>query len=347
MLQADYYDGRTARAHAVQLELLGDVLLVRGDGCDRQASLASLQITEQLGSAPRLIRFGDGAFCEVRDFVSLAALLKQARYREGWVDLLQRRASVALLAAAMCVAIAFAAWRWGLPIAAMAAADWLPSAASETLGQQTLSTLDRGWLRPSKLDAARREVITARFSHLALPDGGSVAWSLAFRSAPTLGPNALTLPDDTIVLLDELTQMLDNDEQVMAVLGHELGHARHHHALRLLLQGSALAAFWTWYVGDISTLLAVAPTMLLQARYSQEFEREADDYAVLVLQRNGISPLRLEEVLKKVEAFNATREQPFFFGYLSTHPANEARIQRLRDAARARRPQSQDGKQNG
>ena len=43
------------------------------------------------------------------------------------LDLLQRRASVALLATLMCAAIAFTAWRWGLPMAATMAADWLPA----------------------------------------------------------------------------------------------------------------------------------------------------------------------------------------------------------------------------
>ena len=68
----------------------------------------------------------------------------------------------------------------------------------------------------------------------------------------------------------------------------------------MLLQSSAVGAFLTFYIGDISNLLAAAPAALLQARYSQDLERQADDYGAALLLHNGMSPClarrRIEQI---------------------------------------------------
>ena len=73
-----------------------------------------------------------------------------------------------------------------------------------------------------------------------------------------------------------------SDDELLAVLAHEIGHVRGRHAMRLVLQNSGLAVLLTALAGDAVgvTFLAVAlPSMLLQSGYSRQFETEADDYA--------------------------------------------------------------------
>jgi Zn-dependent protease with chaperone function len=135
------------------------------------------------------------------------------------------------------------------------------------------------------------------------------------------------------VLLDELVVLLDDDEETAAVLAHELGHAQHRHPLRMLLQGSAVAAFWTLYVGDVSSLLAIAPAAVLQARYSRGFEQEADDFAVAMLQANGMSPGLLADALEKLEAHQRKRDGESVNSYLASHPATSERVRHLREQA--------------
>ena len=125
------------------------------------------------------------------------------------------------------------------------------------------------------------------------------------------------MPDGTIIVLDELITLIGDDRQIMAVLAHELGHAHERHGMQLLLRNSAVAAFLTFYVGDISALLAAAPAAVVQARYSQEFERQADDYAATLLRHNGMSPELLAEALQKLAQSHPERSKG---GYLSSHP---------------------------
>jgi Zn-dependent protease with chaperone function len=136
------------------------------------------------------------------------------------------------------------------------------------------------------------------------------------------------LPDGTVVVLDELTILL-TDDQVAAVLAHELGHAHERHGLQMLLRSSVVGAFLTFYVGDISQLLTAAPVALIEARYSQEFEREADDEGAALLRAHGWSPTLLADALDRLAT---ARPDLASGGYLSSHPATTARIARIREA---------------
>jgi hypothetical protein len=135
------------------------------------------------------------------------------------------------------------------------------------------------------------------------------------------------MPDGTIILLDDLVKLIGDDQQILAVLAHELGHAHGRHGLQLLLQSSAVGAFLTFYIGDISHLLAAAPAAVVQAKYSQSLERQADDYGAALLLNNGMSPALLADALKKL-----TESHPGISmgSYLSNHPSTDERMRHLR-----------------
>ncbi|MDB5988151.1 MAG: peptidase family protein [Nevskia sp.] len=333
MLHATYFDGKSSRPYVVALTAEHNVLQLAGAEITRQVSFAELRISERLGSAPRLIRFADGAFCEVSDLDGLTVLLLRTSHREGLVERLQRRLPTVLAATLLSAVLIIGGYRWGLPVAADVAAQQLPPAVGRVIGEQALQALDRGVFVPSKLDAAQQQRLRDRFSALHLPQAPSVLPKLLFRSAPSIGANAFTLSDGSIVVLDQLVRMLGNDDQTLAVLAHELGHVQAQHPLRLLIEGSAVAAFWAFYVGDISSLLVAAPVAVLQARYSRSFEQDADDYAADILYANGLSPGLLADALEKISTAGTRGDLKLAGGYLSTHPADHARIARLRAAA--------------
>jgi Zn-dependent protease with chaperone function len=290
MLHANYFDGRSTRVRVVDLSVVGEDLLIAGADIDLRFPFAQVKVDERLGRAPRRLRFPDGTFCEVRDLDGLDALLSSTAHRDGWVDRMQRHLQFALFAAIACAALAAAAYTWGLPWAAAQGARHLPPAVGKAISAQTLKILDGKLFMPSKIADERQQALRAKLHALQLPEGGSPGSELLFRSSPQLGANAFTLPDGTIVVLDDLIKSIDDDQQILAVFAHELGHAHGRHSLQLLLHGSAVGAFWTLYVGDFSTLLAAAPTALVHASYSQSLERQADDYGAALLAHNGMSP---------------------------------------------------------
>jgi hypothetical protein len=78
-----YFDGRSARAHAVTLRLAGKLLQVVGAEVSRSDALGDVRLSEPMGLAPRLITFADGAHVEVRDHASLARLLAVTGQRDA------------------------------------------------------------------------------------------------------------------------------------------------------------------------------------------------------------------------------------------------------------------------
>jgi Zn-dependent protease with chaperone function len=327
VLRAHYFDGRSTRLRNVSLSIVDGEFILAGDDVDRRVPFAEITVDERLGRAARRIRLPDGAFCEVHDLEALDALLSVNAHRDGWVDRMQRQSRFVLLALIASLVVVGAAYRWGLPWAAARTANLLPPAVGRTLTAETLKILDGSLLLPSTLATDRQEVLTAKFRSLRLPAGGANDAPLLFRASPQLGANAFTLPDGTIIVLDDLVTTIDDDPQILAVFCHELGHAHGQHGLQMLLRSSVVGAFWAFYVGDVSHLLAAAPAAVLQARYSQDLERQADDYGATVLKANGMSPGLLADALEKLVR---AHPQGAAGGYLSSHPASDERIRHLR-----------------
>lgn len=326
MVEANFFDGRSTRIRRVTLAADGEHLLIAGDGVDLRTPVAEIKVDERLGRAPRRLRLKDGSFCEVRDLEGLDALLASVGHRDGRVDRLQRQAKYVLIACAAFLMIAVASWKWGLPWAAALGARHLPPAVGSALSVQTLKILDGQILLPSQIPEERRQRLAEKFHALLLPGGGTAASALLFRRSPQLHANAFTLPDGSIIVLDDLVNLMDGDSRTLAVLAHELGHAHGHHGLQMLLQSSAVGAFLTFYIGDVSNLLAAAPAALLQARYSQDLERQADDYGAALLLHNGMSPALLADALNKLAEAHANSSP---VAYLSSHPRTDARIRHL------------------
>src|ERR1700676_810531 len=326
MVHANYFDGRSTRVRAVNLSVAGEDLIIAGEDVNLRVPFAHVKVDERLGRAPRRLRLKDGTFCEVRDLDALDTLLLSTAHRDGWVDRMQRHLQFVLFSIVACVALAAVAYKWVLPWAAAKGANHLPPAIGKTLSVQTLKILDGKILMPSKIAEERREALSAKCHALRLPEGGTPDSELLFRDSPQLGANAFTLPDGTIIVLDDLLTEIGHAPDILAVFAHELGHAHGRHGLQLLLQSSAVGAFWTLYIGDISNLLAAAPAALAQARYSQDLEKQADDYGAALLVQNGMSPALLAEALKKLADSHSGSSKG---GYLSSHPSTEERMRHL------------------
>lgn len=334
-LAADYYDGRSSRRHAVRIGLEGHALWIEGEGVQRREALDAVRIGERLGSTPRRIDFADGACCEVRDHAALEALLTTVgRGESRWV---RAQFHPLAIAAALLLVLASAALFWwqGLPRLSAAIADRLPPPLVNELSDRALDWLERQGVVTSGLPLARQSALQARYRALVLPGSTGRPPSLLFRASGGFGANALTLPDGRIVMLDGLVRLAENDEELIAVLGHELGHAQGRHGLHLLVRHTLVAALGAWWFGDVSSLLAAAPAVIAGARYSRELEQAADDHAVAVLRANGIPPARLADVLERLEAESARvrgDERSRWLDYLGSHPSSGQRIRRIRDS---------------
>lgn len=345
MINADYFDGQSSRRYPVTLMLHRGVVAISGEGVRRSVRLANVRVSERLERAPRILQLPDGSYLETRDPV-LDRLLRRNGYREPWVVRWQRNWLASLLALASLVLLLASGYQWGLPWAADTLAQHLPVALEQEIGDQQMSMLDRSVLEPSRLSAARQDALRAAFAQLQRPESAGKAYRIEFRHSK-IGPNAFALPNDVIVMTDQLVQLASHDHAVLAVLAHELGHLERRHSLRRLLQAAGVGVAVNLFLGDISSLLAIAPTVLLDQKYSRDFEREADRFAIEMMRANGLPLSPMASLFERMaaEAEEAAAEEAragrrrgarssadVFLGYLSSHPSNEERTDALRAA---------------
>jgi len=340
---ARYFDGKSSDARQVSLELDAQGMLrVRGDGIEFSCPVAAVRVSERIGSSRRHLTFPDGSQCETGDNDGVDRMF--AAQEPAAARLLHRWESgprYALAAVAITIAAAAAAIFWGIPALAKQVAFALPASTEKLLGSDALAALDRFIFTPSRLPPERQEALhklhAAMLAELAAGRGGGSGYRLELRAGGRAGANAFALPAGIIIMTDELVALSKDDQELEAVLAHEIGHLRQRHILRHVLQDSVTVLLIAVTLGDLTsltTLAATAPTALLQAKFSRDFEREADDYALGHLARRGISPEVFAAILQRMEdkrpgGENAGKDAPDF---LSSHPGTRERIARARGA---------------
>lgn len=334
VFEARYFDGRVAQAQPARVWFHGGelVMLLRASGA-RTWPLAQLRVAEQVQHAPQVVMLPHGASLQLPgEAAGFAEALAAQGVRPGLVQRLQR--AWAASAAALLLLVGLVAWCWlvGLPLAADWMVERMPPAWEQRLGAQVLETLDRRSLLPSGLDSGQRERLARRFAQLARQQTPGLVVRVEFRRSRDGSPNAFALPGGTIVLLDQLVDFAEHDDDVvLGVLAHELGHQQHRHMTRSLVRGLGNMALAGLLWGDYSSVASNATALLRMLSHSREAEEEADGFALRALVDSGIGVEGLADFFERVdEKYGDSMPE-----WLATHPAGADRAQRLRDAADA------------
>jgi len=324
-IRAIYYDGRTSRPYAVEFSLRDKLITITGE-VERNYYFEELQVPERLRRDLYKLTFTGGGYLEVADAAAYHAFLAKIGHREARSVKMQRSWRGALLAMAIMFAVLVPGYLYGLPAASNVIAKRLPEKVQHSIGLETLSFLDKRLFEPSVLPLERQQALIDRFTMLRLPKYGTPTYEILFRKSK-IGPNAFALPSGQIVLTDEMVSLLGDDDAVMGVLAHELGHLHERHLLRRIIQGSVVGLVTTVLFGDVSSLVAAIPTTMLDLKYSRDAEREADEYAIAMMKINGISLAGLSLTFEKLG-----EKSPEVNAYLSSHPPATERIDRIKKA---------------
>ena len=343
---ADYFDGRSARAHAVRVHVADGHLVIVGDGVRRREPLATVQWPERTRHGARLLHLGDGASLHCRDSLAWDTWsADHAGRRDSIVVRVQQRWKWVMVSTLVLLVMIFVGYRHVLPLAARGVVALIPPTADEALGESALQSIDEnGLMKPTTLSADQQQAVRVALAqsvaHLAHDD--VPAYHLEFRKSE-IGPNAFALPGGTIVLTDELYKRVDGDRDILVgVLGHELGHLRHRHGMRMLVQAGVFSAAAGALYGDFSTLFSQIPALLGQASYSRAFEHEADVDSVRLMKASGISPAVMAHFFVKVrqarpgEDAASAPHLPHMPVALASHPADQERIEFFEQAAAGR-----------
>jgi predicted Zn-dependent protease len=325
ILRADYFDGKTSTRHPVTLVFSGGKLRVVGQAVDAEFDVQRVRRSLPVGGTPRWFYLPGGGACVTSDGAGADRVSRKRFYERtlhGW----ESRPLFAGFAVALVAATFWLIIDYGVPAGARVVAGQIPVEAEATLGRESLAALDQQLLKASQLPADRQRALKEKLDRMVKASGATVPYRLEFRASDAFGANALALPAGIVVVTDDLVKLARDDSEVLGVLAHELGHLHHRHTMRRLLEASATALIVAGVTGDLasaSSLVASAPALLVQTKFSRENEREADRYAIDMLRKAGIDPGVLGDILGRLEAKSGGPGIPDF---LSSHPATEERI---------------------
>jgi Zn-dependent protease with chaperone function len=240
---------------------------------------------------------------------------RRASTRAGWKLFL---AAVGLLVAGY----------YGVIVAARSAITTLPRSIDVQLGDTAFESM-RATLSIAavpEVDAALAAIV-ARLSPHADLDGFAIR--AVYVDSDVV--NAMSLPGGRVFVYRGLIRILEDPDELAAVIAHEIAHVTERHGLERI--GGQLGSFVLLraLLGDAGAVLESlggAAGELIRLDWSREDEHEADRVAVEMCAKAGIDPLALERAFAAMEkASEGAPEIPKWFG---THPPTAER----RDAVR-------------
>lgn len=220
-------------------------------------------------------------------------------------------------------------------------------AYNEELGRNQLLFVSQGEMAQlassAWSDLKRQEQITndprytARVNRVApkiirAAGGNPAEWEVQVFKSDQL--NAFALPGGKIGFYTGILDLMDNDDQIAAVMGHEVAHVNFNHSGERYSQtaaaqtglGVAGAAAGSSQLGGAAVqALGLATQTGVLLPFSRKHELEADKFGVRYMHRAGYDANEAVKFWQKMAAQKSGSPPEF----LSTHPADSTRISAL------------------
>lgn len=158
---------------------------------------------------------------------------------------------------------------------------------------------------------------------------------LNFKVYNVVDVNAFACPDGSVRVFAALMDMMSDDE-LLGVIGHEIGHVLKHHsknAFKTSLLTDALKDGISSAGGVAAALsdsqLGTLTQSLINAKYSQKQENEADDCGYDFLVSKGKNPWGMVMAFEKLQTMEGNQKSSYITKMFSSHPETKARIEKM------------------
>lgn len=251
-LQADLFGSSSQPAQIVEIALIGERLVVRGQAFCLQVPAHQIRWPGHTEGGSCLLELPDGALLHCRP----DPLLQQwsATARTGRPP--RRRH---LLGTGLALLTTLLVWA-SLPTAAESLLPQVPGQIDHHVGQRLLDRLDAQWLQPSTLPDQAQQDWRLRLTEAVAqvcPTARLPSWNLLFRHGRgadnSSSPGAIGLPGGTVVLLDEHL-----GRGTLNAVCSELGQLQQRQGMRTLARHQPVSLLMGVAFDDFSATVALA-----------------------------------------------------------------------------------------
>jgi len=201
--------------------------------------------------------------------------------------------------------------------------------------REDLDLLESG-PRKEQVERIGRDIVRVAAGQLAQRGFDDLDWE--FHVADSDQVNAFVLPAGKVVFYTGLLDLAESDDEVAAVMGHEVAHVIARHAGERMSQnvlittglGAAQIALGGEDAGTRRATMAalgLGATIGVQLPFSRKHEAEADEIGLFLTARAGYDPRAAISFWERMAEDGGDRPPEF----LSTHPGPQNRANRLRE----------------
>src|ERR1700736_2262992 len=143
--------------------------------------------------------------------------------------------------------------------------------------------------------------------------------------------NAFALPGGYMHADMGLLNFVGSDDELAAVLGHEMGHVERRHVVTLGQKNTILGIL----IGVLSILSPIAAALggyggdLVAYKFSRQDELQADQYGLLLMTRAGYDPHSTVDMMSHLDKFEASDPTSHADKAMLSHPPPKDRISHL------------------
>ena len=161
--------------------------------------------------------------------------------------------------------------------------------------------------------------------------------------------NAFAAPGGLILISRGMVRCCQSEDELVAVLAHEITHVDHQHGLKAIHKGRLTSALTTLGTAAGSSLggaqlaevtkafegsITDVTSTMMNSGYSRTTEFEADKGAVVIMKKMGYNPTALVTMLERMQGQLKANDH----GFAKTHPAPEGRIAELKKSVGTEAP---------
>ena len=273
-IHGKWFDGKSSAQVDTVLRVYGngvwELIRCSDNRVLQEQSREPLHISARLANTPRYISLPGGGSFETGDNDGVDAVLSSLRRSHWslWVHQLESRMRYVVVAVLLASVLTFLGVRYGVPATSKAIAEYLPINILTKAGEQTLVVLDKILFEPSELQTDREAQVRKHLQPV-IEEHAHLQLSVLFRKGGDIGPNAFALPSGQIVFTDEMVELAESDDELLAVFVHEIGHVIHRHSMRRLVQDSLLSFAILAVTGEssgVSELFLGLPVVLTELK---------------------------------------------------------------------------------